>query len=226
MKRVAILTSPEGCVAQEVLNPIVGIEKAGIDFTLTGLDPGPAKFESIGLAMAACEFWTPTRALLKRFAPDGHFERAPFGSIDDYDAIIIPGGFGKTFATFCRDERLHRIIEHIFAKGRIVALQCHAVIVGIWARAADGSPLLKERNVTCWPRAYERWLGMIPGVGRYFMPFGRPVQNDIEAMASVDFRWWRTPFNKHVVQDELLFTSIGPWSAEALGNELAKALTL
>jgi hypothetical protein len=81
MKRVAILTSAEGCVAQESLNPIGGLERAGVEVTLTGLDPGPATFERVGLAMAAYEFWTPTRALLKRFAPRGHFERAPLGNI-------------------------------------------------------------------------------------------------------------------------------------------------
>ncbi len=225
MKRVAILTSAEGCVAQESLNPIVGLEKAGVDVTLAGLDAGPAKFESVGLAMAVYEFWTPTRDLLKRFAPGGHFERAQLGNLDSYDAIVIPGGFGETFANFCRDERLHRIIERTLASGRIVALQCHSVIAGTWARGADGSPLVKERNVTCWPSAYERWLGVIPGAGRYFMPFGRPVQDDVGAIANVDFRWWRIPFNKHVVRDGQLFTSIGPWSAEVLGNAIALALT-
>jgi putative intracellular protease/amidase len=204
---------------------MAGLERAGVSVALTGLDSGPATFERLGLVMAAYEFWTPTRGLLKRFAPGGHFERAPLGNVDSYDAIVVPGGFGETFAAFCRDTRLHRIIEHTLASGRIVALQCHSVIAGTWARGADGSPLIKGRNVTCWPSAYERWLGLIPGVGRYFMPFGRPVQDDVGAIANVDFRWWRIPFNKHVVRDGQLLTSIGPWSAEALGNALALAIT-
>ncbi len=224
MKRVAIITSAEGCVAQESLNPIVALERAGIEVVLAGLEQGPATFEAVGLAMATYEFWTPTRGLLKRFAPDGHFTRAPLGDIESYDAIVVPGGFGETFANFCRDERLHRIIERTSASDRIVSLQCHAVIAGTWAKRPDGSPLVKERNVTCWPSAYERWLGMLPSAGRYFMPFGRPVQDDVGVLAHVDFKWWRVPFNNHVVRDGNLFTSIGPWSAEALGVEIANAL--
>lgn len=219
-----------GAVAQETLDPLAVLTEAGIKVTVATPKGQKARLEPVGKAMAILEcFWRPTLRLLRNSPAKHLLDQAVAieGIVDEqiFDAVLLPGGHGCEYANFVRDPKVHRLVDKFFGSGKIVALQCHSVVLGVWAKSAiTGKSLIHNKHVTCWPSIYERFLGSLPILGKYFMPFGKPVQKMVAPdvlKVHFDYPWSRNP---HVVVDGNLVTSWGPWSAECLGHVLTGLL--
>ncbi|MFD1469698.1 type 1 glutamine amidotransferase domain-containing protein [Hymenobacter caeli] len=68
-------------------------------------------------------------------------------SAADYDAVFYPGGHGPLW-DLAEDKISIALIENMYAAGKPVAAVCHAPAVLRHAKAADGSPLVKDKAVT------------------------------------------------------------------------------
>ncbi|MBF8223647.1 type 1 glutamine amidotransferase domain-containing protein [Halomonas sp. 328] len=108
---------------------------------------------------------------------------------DDFDAVFYPGGHGPLW-DLVDDADSIRLIEAFWSQHKPVAAVCHAPIVLIHARDADGRPIIQGRQVTGFTNGEEAAVGLtevvphlvedalIAGGGRYskaddFVPYTR-----------------------------------------------------
>lgn len=80
-------------------------------------------------------------------------------SQDDYDAVFYPGGHGPLW-DLAEDANSIALIENTYLAGKPVALVCHAPGVLRHVKAADGTPLVKGRNVTGFKNSEEDAVGL------------------------------------------------------------------
>lgn len=66
---------------------------------------------------------------------------------DDFDTVFYPGGHGPLW-DLASDQDSIKLIESMHAAGKLVTAVCHAPGVLRDTRAADGSPLVKGKQVT------------------------------------------------------------------------------
>ncbi|HVC20191.1 MAG TPA: DJ-1/PfpI family protein [Vicinamibacterales bacterium] len=226
--RVLLFLSPSGHAVQETLVPVAVLREAGVGVHLATWDARAIRFEPVGNLMAFAAPWsTSLRSLWAAWRTGELRHVTPLRNLEDdgllggclrgFDALVIPGGHGPVFAEFLLGEPVRALLRTFAESGRIVGLVCHAT-----AAAGEAG---RGREMTCWPRPYERVLGALPLLGDYFAPLGRPAEDFVAAVASrvhTSARPWKMP---HAVIDGNLVTAWGPWSARlfalALMNRLA-----
>lgn len=80
-------------------------------------------------------------------------------SADDFDAVFYPGGHGPLW-DLVNDQDSIRLIETFIEQGKPVASVCHAPIVLVNAKTANGDPLVKGREVTGFTNGEEEAVGL------------------------------------------------------------------
>ena len=78
---------------------------------------------------------------------------------DRFDAIFYPGGHGPLW-DLVSDRDSIALIEAFFAAGKPVAAVCHAPAVLLNAKAPDGEPLVRNRQVTGFSNSEETAVGL------------------------------------------------------------------
>ena len=116
-------------------------------------------------------------------------------NIDDYDALVIPGGFGEFgFYEEAYDERFLKLIKEFDAKGKIIATVCSG------AFPLGKSGVLKNRKATTYHLKNGYWQ-------KKLKEFGVNVVNE------------------PIVVDDNIITSYCPATAPMVAFELLKMLT-
>jgi protease I len=69
-------------------------------------------------------------------------------SVDDYDAVVVPGGFAPDALRL--DHGVLSFVEGMHAAGKLVAAICHGPQVLISVDAILGTDLVRGRSVTCY----------------------------------------------------------------------------
>ena len=113
----------------------------------------------------------------------------------DYDALIIPGGFGK--ANFFKDKNnkiFKKLIKYFFENNKIIAAICSAVINLL------ESTYIKDKKVTTYLLDNKRYFNQLKNY------------NVI-------------PIEEEIVEDNNLFTCSGPGNALELSFRLLEKLT-
>ena len=77
----------------------------------------------------------------------------------NYDAVFYPGGHGPLW-DLAEDRDSIGLIERLYAEGKPVAAVCHGPAVLRRAKAADGTPLVKGKNVTGFANSEEAAVGL------------------------------------------------------------------
>ena len=80
-------------------------------------------------------------------------------SAADYDAVFYPGGHGPLW-DLVQDPASRELVEKTFAAGKPLAAVCHAPAVLRDARAPDGTPLVRGREVTGFANSEEAAVGL------------------------------------------------------------------
>lgn len=83
-----------------------------------------------------------------------HTTRLAEVSAAGFDAVFYPGGHGPLW-DLAEDAISIKLIEAMSASGKTVAAVCHAPGVLRHAKAADGSPLVKDKRVTGFANSEE-----------------------------------------------------------------------
>ena len=88
--------------------------------------------------------------------------------LDEFDAIVVCGGFAPMFA-FRENEDLKRTIAAFYEAEKPTALLCHGVSALIDVQLADGSYLVEGRTVTGFANVEEDYSDK--AVGQKVMPY-------------------------------------------------------
>ena len=232
---VMILANRGHCV-QEVLKPAQKLEAAGCTIVFASLDGGEVRFDPLCNILAQMErAWDPTARLLRSARGRGRLADLPSlrqlasrGQLEGwqsrFDAIVVPGGHGETFAAFMRDRLVTGLVDQFLSSGRVTALMCHAVVIAAWL-TDHGAAAVAGRTVTCWPRAYEEVERRIPVLGRYLAPLGATVASQLEKKGSRVLDSIMPGRHVNAVIDGNLVTGRGPWSADAFAAGVVNALS-
>ena len=107
----------------EVWYPIYRLREAGCKVTVVGPEAGATYPSKLGYPVK-CD------------------KAARDVSADDFDAIVVPGGFAPDFMR--RTEAMIRLVSDMVEKGKVVAAICH----GPWVLCSTQA--LKGRKATCF----------------------------------------------------------------------------
>jgi len=133
---------------------------------------------------------------------------------DDFDTVFYPGGHGPLW-DLANDRDSVRLIETIYAAGKPVAAVCHAPGVLRDAKAPDGSPLVKGKQVAGFTNSEEAAVGLTDVVP--FLVEDMLGQQGARYSKGAD---WQA----HVVTDGQLITGQNPASSEPAAHALLDKL--
>jgi len=131
-----------------------------------------------------------------------------------FDAVFYPGGHGPLW-DLAEDKSSIALIEAMAAAGKPVATVCHAPGVLRHVKAADGSPLVKGKQVTGFTNTEEEGVGLTKVV-----PF--LVEDMLKANGGVYSKG--ADWASYVLTDGKLVTGQNPASSEEAAKALLKLL--
>ena len=135
-------------------------------------------------------------------------------SITDFDAVFYPGGHGPLW-DLAEDPHSIALIEQMIAAGKPVAAVCHAPGVLRHVKAADGTPLVRGKQVTGFTNTEEDAVGLTA-----IVPF--LVEDMLKQNGGVYSKLG--DWQPYAVTDGLLVTGQNPASSEAAAQALLKLL--
>lgn len=131
-----------------------------------------------------------------------------------FDAVFYPGGHGPLW-DLAGDARSIALIESTLAAGKPLAAVCHAPGVLRDAKAPDGKPLVRGKNVTGFTNSEEAAAGLT-----HVVPF---LVEDM-LMSHGGLYTKQADWKPHVVAHGLLITGQNPASSEPAARALLQAL--
>lgn len=136
-------------------------------------------------------------------------------SIDDYDAIYYPGGFGL-LSDLATNEAMAKLSAKHYESGGILSAVCHGPAGLLPITLSNGEKLLATKSVTGFTREEEIDFGTINDV-----PFLLE-----ESLARNAARFNKVqPWGVFVVEDDRVITGQNPSSAHAVAEAVIKQLT-
>jgi putative intracellular protease/amidase len=125
-------------------------------------------------------------------------------SADDFDTVFYPGGHGPLW-DLANDQDSIRLIESMHSAGKLVTAVCHAPGIFKDTKAADGSPLVKGKQVTGFTNTEEEGVQLTKVVP--FLVEDMLKQNGGQYSKGADWA-------PYVVTDGNLITGQNPASSE------------
>jgi len=133
----------------------------------------------------------PAREAYGAMLQDAAFQNPmPYGDIrvEDFDALVLPGGHAKGIIPYLESEVLQRAIATFFAAGKPVGAICHGVVAACRAKDPDtGLSVLYGRKTTALLRRQERLAYQLTRrkLGDYYLTYPVTVQDEVtETLAS------------------------------------------
>jgi len=137
-------------------------------------------------------------------------------SIDDYDAIYYPGGFGL-LSDLASNKDLAKLSAKHYEGGGIISAVCHGPAALLPITLSNGEKLLANKSVTGFTREEEIDFGTIDDI-----PFLLE-----ESLTRNAVRYSKVqPWGVFVVEDKRVITGQNPASAHAVGAAVVKLLSL
>lgn len=115
------------------------------------------------------------------------------------------------------DTASQALIADFAAAGKVVAAVCHGPAAFINVKLADGTPLLKGREVTGFSNLEEDQVQL-----SQFMPF--MLEDKLVEASGGKYVKAAEPWAEKVVVDGNIITGQNPGSAHKIGEEIVKAL--
>ncbi|WP_316802902.1 type 1 glutamine amidotransferase domain-containing protein [Pedobacter nototheniae] len=144
-----------GVWIEEFVAPYYLLRDKGLDITIATPKGGKAPIDPKSLlpdfATAAVQKFTGDKETAERL---NNTVKLTDLNLDDYDAVCYPGGHGPMWDLPQNKESIH-IIESFYAKGKPVALVCHAPAALQNVKAANGDALVKGKKVAGFTNSEE-----------------------------------------------------------------------
>lgn len=115
------------------------------------------------------------------------------------------------------DEQSKKLIVDFASKGKIVSAVCHGPAVFVNVKLADGTHLLKDKEVTGFSNVEEDQVQLSS-----FMPF--LLETELEKASGGKYVKAAEPWGEKVVVAGNVITGQNPASAHAIGEAILKAL--
>lgn len=224
MKILMVLTSHDqlgntgkktGFWLEEFAAPYYAFKDAGADVTLVspqgGQPPLDPKSDEPDAQTDATRRFKADAAAQAALAHTGQLSEV---SGDGFDAVFYPGGHGLLW-DLAEDADSIQLIETMFAAGKTVSAVCHAPGVLRHVKAADGSPLVKGKQVTGFTNTEEAGVKLTDIVP--FLVEDMLVKNGGLYSKGAD---WQS----YVVTDGKLITGQNPASSEAAALAVVRQL--
>ncbi|WP_332854971.1 type 1 glutamine amidotransferase domain-containing protein [Duganella sp. S19_KUP01_CR8] len=200
---------------EEFAAPYYALKEAGAQLTVVSplggqppLDPKSDAPESQTPATIRFKADADAQAVL------AHTGKLAEVSAADFDAVFYPGGHGPLW-DLAEDRASIALIEAMLAAGKPVAAVCHAPGVLRHVKAADGSPLVRGKQVTGFTNTEEEAVGLTKVV-----PF--LVEDMLKEHGGIYSKV--ADWQAYAVTDGLLVTGQNPASSEAAAAALLKLL--
>jgi len=200
---------------EEFAAPYYALKEAGAKLTLVSPLGGQPPLDP---KSDAPESQTPATIRFKA-DPEAQAALAHTGKLAEvsaanFDAVFYPGGHGPLW-DLAEDRNSIALIEAMLAAGKPVAAVCHAPGVLRHVKAADGSPLVRGKQVTGFTNTEEEAVGLTKVV-----PF--LVEDMLKENGGIYSKLgdWQA----YAVTDGLLVTGQNPASSEAAAAALLKLL--
>jgi len=132
----------------------------------------------------------------------------------DFDAVFYPGGHGPLW-DLATDKTSIKLIEEFYNNQKPIAFVCHAPAALVNAKALNGEPLVKGKNLTGFSNTEEE---------------GAKLTNVVPFLLEDELKKHGAHYTKgadwtsYVKQDGLLITGQNPASSEAVAKLLLKTL--
>jgi len=200
---------------EEFAAPYYALKQAGAQLTVVSplggqppLDPKSDAPESQTPATIRFKADVDAQAVL------AHTGKLAEVSAADFDAVFYPGGHGPLW-DLAEDRASIALIEAMLAAGKPVAAVCHVPGVLRHVKAADGSPLVRGKQVTGFTNTEEAAVGLSKVV-----PF--LVEDMLKEHGAIYTKL--ADWQAYAVTDGLLVTGQNPASSEAAAAALLKLL--
>lgn len=141
--------------------------------------------EGLGLFAGALRADANGRGAWERLAADDVLDRAldyEALRVDDYDAIVLPGGHAPGMRTYLESSTLARFVAQFFVTGRPVAAICHGVLLAARSRfVGTDRSVLHGRRTTALLRKQERlaWWLTRRRLGDYYRTYPEFLQDEV-----------------------------------------------
>ncbi|MCJ1230758.1 hypothetical protein MMC12_007432 [Toensbergia leucococca] len=174
----------------------------------------PSSVEMFKSDKASTDFLDSKQALWQKTEKLSDF----IGRAKEFDAIFYVGGHGPMF-DLATDPTSLRLIQEFDSANRIVSAVCHGPAALINAKAADGTYLIANSNVTGFSNAEEDAVGLSAE-----MPFS--LEDELNTKSEGHFEKPSEPWAEKVVvaRGGRLITGTNPASASAVGQAIYEAI--
>ena len=211
--------NPTGLWLSELADPYYALKEAGLDVTIASIAGGAIPIDPG--SMGENFFGEKAKKFMLDQAAVGaltHSVKVEASMADTFDCVYLAGGHGC-----CVDfvggaaKELKALIEAAYAKGKIVAADCHGPM-GLLEATIDGAPLVKGLEVTAFTNLEEDQAGATEWVkgNSVFM------EDEFQKLGAVFKKG--DPWTAHVCRAGNLITAQNPQSADACAAAVIEAL--
>lgn len=135
----------------------------------------------------------------------------------DYDAILFIGGQGPMY-TFYNDERVHGFAAEVYARGKVIAVLCHATCILLETKL-NGKLLVEGKTWTGFADSEEQFADDF--VGKRIQPFR--IEEEAKKIAGTNFIV-ASRFKRHAIRDGNLITGQQQYSGKEVARLVIEAL--
>lgn len=224
MKVLIVLTSHSalgntgektGFWIEEFATPYYVLADAGAEITIVspkgGQPPVDPKSESADAQTPSTERFFKDNELIDKVA---HTLQLSEVRCNDYDAVFYPGGHGPLW-DLATDKSSIKLIEEFYNHKKPIAFVCHAPAALINAKAENGQPLIKGKQLTSFSNTEEEAVQLTNVV-----PF--LLEDELKKNGALYTKG--NDWSSYVKQDGLLITGQNPASSEAVAQLLLETL--
>lgn len=224
MKILIVLTSHSalgstgektGFWIEEFTTPYYVLADAGAEITIAsplgGQPPVDPKSEAVDAQTPSTERFYKDNILIDKVAHSLELDKV---KQEDYDAVFYPGGHGPLW-DLVADKNSIRLIEDFYNHQKPIAFVCHGPAALINAKAENGQPLVKGKNLTGFSNTEEEGTKLSKVV-----PF--LLEDELKKLGAVYTKG--QDWTSYVKQDGLLITGQNPASSETVAKLLLKTL--
>ncbi|MGA5362605.1 type 1 glutamine amidotransferase domain-containing protein [Streptomyces purpurascens] len=209
---------PTGFWAEEALGPYQIFKEAG--YQIAAATPGgvPPTVDVLSLSPDfnnGEEGAERMRTALRAATELAHPMRIEDVTIDDYEAVFYPGGWGP-MEDLPGDAASGKLLTDWITSGKPVSLVCHGPAALLATIGPDGTSPYAGYRLTGLSNAEEQQNGLADRAKWL-------LQDRLVSELGADYRE-ADPFTPHVEVDRTLYTGQNPVSAVPLAQELVKAL--
>lgn len=193
----------------EIAHPFEVLDQAGFAVEFASPLGGPTPHDGF-------DGNDPAQAAFRESAAFRRLNRSrPLSEVDvlDYDAVFFPGGLGP-MVDITGNPEVQALVRRAWDAGKIIAAVCHGPAALLGVTLADGTPLVRGRQVTGFSTAEE------DGYARADVPFDleRALRDEGGVYEAA------TPWQPQLKADGRLITGQNPASSTLVGEAVVTAL--